>query len=130
MSNQFNYTYSAPTEEERKEIDSIRRKYTPQNKEETKLQRLRRLDALVKNTPTIWALCLGIVGCLVFGVGLTMILQWSIVLWGVIVSIVGAIPMAIAHPVYKKTLQKYKKRYGDEILKLSDEILNDSTNNQ
>ena len=58
-----------------------------------------------------------------------MVLEWNIVLWGVIVSIVGVIPMAIAYPVYKFVLNKYKKRYGDEILKLSDEILNDSINN-
>ena len=51
MSNQFNYTYSAPTEEERKEIDSIRRKYAPQEQTETKLQRLRRLDKLVRQPP-------------------------------------------------------------------------------
>ena len=50
MSNQFNYRYTAPTEEERKEIDSIRRQYAPQEQTETKIERLRRLDALVKNT--------------------------------------------------------------------------------
>ena len=40
MNNQFNFKYTAPTEEERKEIDSIRRQYTPQEKTETKLERL------------------------------------------------------------------------------------------
>ena len=36
MSNQFNFKYTAPTEEERKEIDSIRRQYAPVEKTETK----------------------------------------------------------------------------------------------
>ena len=125
MSNQFNFRYSAPTEEERKEIDSIRRQYAPREQTETKLERLRRLNSLVKNTAVIWSLCLGIVGCLTFGLGLTMILEWDILVWGILLMAVGALPMAVAYPVYKTVLQKYKNRYGDEILRLSEELLNE-----
>ena len=126
MNNQFNFKYTAPTEEERKEIDSIRRQYSPQEKTETKLERLRRLDGLVKNTAIIWSLVLGVVGTLVFGLGLTMILEWNILLWGIVVMATGSIPMALAYPVYKWILKKYKNRYGDEILRLSNELLNES----
>lgn len=125
MSNKFNYKYTAPTEEERKEIDSIRRQYAPQEKTVSKLDRLRYLDALVKNTAIIWSLVLGVIGTLVLGLGLTMILEWNIWLWGVIFMVVGAIPMAIAYPVYKTVLKKYKNRYGEEILRLSEELLNE-----
>lgn len=123
--NQFNYTYSAPTEEERKEIASIRKQYVPVEKTETKLERLRRLDKLVKNTPTIVAITLGTVGSLIFGLGLTFILEWNIWPWGVICMAIGSIPMAISYPVYKWILKRYKRRYGTEILKLSEEILNE-----
>ena len=126
MSNQFNFRYTAPTEEERKEIDSIRRQYAPQEQTETKLERLRRLNSLVKNTALIWSLCLGIVGCLLFGLGLTMVLEWDILVWGILLMVVGALPMAIAYPVYKRVLQTYKNRYGDEILRLSEDLLNES----
>ncbi|MBR2989162.1 MAG: hypothetical protein IKC64_05515 [Clostridia bacterium] len=126
MSDQFNFKYTAPTEEERKEIDSIRRQYASQQKSETKLEKLRRLDGLVKNTPTIISLVLGVVGTLIFGVGLTMILEWNILLWGIVVMATGSIPMALAYPVYKWILKKYKNRYGDEILSLSNELLNES----
>lgn len=125
MSEQFNFKYTAPTENERKEIDRIRRQYLPTEKTETKLDRLRRLDALVKNTATIWSLCLGIVGTLVLGLGLTMILEWSIWPWGVVLMVVGSVPITIAYPVYKKVLNKYKKLYGEEILRLSEELLNE-----
>lgn len=125
MSNQFNFKYSAPTEEERKEIDSIRRQYIPQEKTESKIERLRRLDSLVKNTAIIFSLVLGVVGTLLFGLGLTMILEWNIWLWGVVLMVLGAIPMAIAYPVYQRVLRKYKHRYGEEILRLSEEILNE-----
>ena len=126
MNNQFNYQYIAPTEEEKKEINSIRRQYVPQEKTETKLERLRRLDGLVKNTAIIWSLVLGVVGTLIFGLGLTMILEWSIWLWGIVLMVIGSVPMAIAYPVYKFTLNKGKAKYGDEILRLSEELLNES----
>ncbi len=125
MSNQFNFKYTAPSQEERKEIDSIRRQYAPKEQTETKLQRLRRLDALVKNTSVISSLCLGIVGVLIFGMGLTMVLEWSMLVFGIVLMIVGAVPMAVAYPVYKTVLAKYKERYGEEILRLSDELLNE-----
>jgi hypothetical protein len=126
MNNQFNFKYTAPTEEERKEIDSIRRQYAPQEHVETKLERLRRLDSLVKNTAIIWSLVLGVVGTLVLGLGLTMILEWSIWLWGIVLMVIGSVPMAIAYPVYKLALNKGKAKYGDEILRLSEELLNES----
>ena len=125
MSNQFNFKYSAPTENERKEIDCIRRQYLPTEKTETKLERLRRLDALVKNAAIIWSLSLGVVGTLVLGLGLTMILEWSIWLWGVVLMVIGSVPMATSYHVYKKVLNKYKKLYGEEILRLSEELLNE-----
>ena len=126
MNNQFNFKYTAPSQEERKEIDSIRRQYAPQEKTETKLEILRRLDGLVKNTAIIWSLVLGVVGTLVLGLGLTMILEWSIWLWGIVLMVIGSVPMAIAYPVYKSTLNKGKAKYGDEILRLSEELLNES----
>ncbi len=126
MNNQFNFKYTALSQEERKEIDSIRRQYVPQEKTESKLERLRRLDGLVKNTAIIWSLMLGVVGTLVLGLGLTMILEWSIWLWGIVLMALGSVPVAIAYPVYKWVLQKYKNRYGEEILRLSEELLNEN----
>ena len=128
MNDQFNFKYTAPTEEERKEIDSIRRQYAPQEKTESKIERLRRLDALVKNTAIIWSLVLGVVGTLILGLGLTMILEWNIWLWGIVLMAVGSIPIALAYPVYKRVLKKYKNRYGEEILRLSEELLNENVN--
>jgi hypothetical protein len=125
MDNQFNFKYTAPSQEERKEIDSIRRQYVSQEKTETKLERLRRLDGLVKNTAIIWSLVLGVVGTLVLGLGLTMILEWSIWFWGVALMVVGSVPMALAYPVYKFALNKGKAKYGEEILRLSEELLNE-----
>ncbi len=126
MSKKFEYSYSAPTEAERKEIESIKKQYMAEEKrEETDMEKLRRLDAKVKNMPTMYALIAGIFGILVFGLGLTMILKWSMMLWGIVVMVVGVIPMGLAYPIYQFTLKEGKKKYGAEILALSEKLLNE-----
>lgn len=122
--NKFNYTYSAPTESERREIDSIRRQYQPKSQREISIERLRHLDSIVKGVPQSVALILGVVGILIFGLGLTMILlEWTHILWGALVMLI-ALPLIIsAYPMYNKLLIKYKEKYGEEILQLSEELL-------
>ena len=129
MSNQFNFKYTALSQEERKEIDSIRRQYCPSEQKESKLDRLRRLDARVKNSATIVSLVLGVLGLLTFGLGLTTILEWSNLILGIVIMLVGSLPIALAYPVYLKILNKNKKRYGQEILSLSEELLNQTQDN-
>lgn len=120
----FEFNYSAPSEQERKEIESIRRQYTTVTEtKDDKLFRLRKLNSYVNNSATIIGLVFGVIGLLIFGLGMTMVLEWSLVLWGVIVGAVGVIPMAIAYPVYKAVYKKNKLKYGEEILALSNELL-------
>lgn len=122
--NQFNYTYKAPTEEERREIESIKRQYEPKNENENKLARLRKLNNLVNGLATSVSLAVGVIGLLIFGLGLAMVLEWQIIIGGIIVCILGIPPIAVAYPVYNIILNKNKVKYGDEILKLSNELLN------
>lgn len=121
--NDFEFKYSAPTVEERREIESIRNSYIKQEK--TKLEKLRSLDNKVKNIPTITALIIGIIGILVFGLGLTMVLYWNLLVYGCIVAIIGVIPMSLAYYAYVKVYNKLKAKYSKEILQLSEELLND-----
>ncbi len=122
--NTFEYTYSAPTEAEKKQIESIRRQYeTPQKHVESKVERVKRLDAKIKNTANAFSLAFGIVGCLVFGLGLAMILEWGILLWGVAVMALGCPLMIFSYPLYNFLIKRGKKKYGAEILRLSEEIL-------
>lgn len=126
MTNKFKFSYSAPSSEERKEIESIRNSYLQkQDVSENKLSLLRKLDKKVKNTPLIIALSFGIIGTLIFGLGLTMILEWNIVIWGAVVSTVGAGIAAPAYPIYKATFKQMKNKYSDQIIRLSEELLND-----
>ena len=122
--NDFEYKYIAPSASERKEIESIRRNYLPKSKEESKLDYLRKLDGKVKSVPQIVSLALGIVGILIFGLGLAMILEWAVIIWGVVVAAFGVVPIALAYPLFIKVDKKMKDKYGKQILDLSDEILN------
>lgn len=120
----FVYKYSAPTKEELREIEDIKCRYsTQENDTNDKLARIRKLDARVKNGPMALSITLGIIGVLVFGLGLTMILEWQILVWGIVVMAVGCFPMAFAYKAHSLLFERNKKKYGEEILKLSDEVL-------
>lgn len=120
----FEYSYRAPTEEERREIESIRRFYGGQ---EEKYNRLKKLNARVRNVAAVSALSMGIFGCLVFGLGMSMILAWNLMAAGIAVSAAGVVPMLLANPVYSAVLKRNKKKYGAEILRLFEELLRTET---
>lgn len=120
----FKYSYSAPTKNERREIEDIKRRYGETPREKSKLERLREMDKKVKRSPTVWGWSLGIIGTLIFGLGLTMILEWKILVFGIIVMLIGCAPIATAYPVYNAVLRLNKTKYGEQIIKLSDELLN------
>lgn len=123
---EFNYTYSAPSVKERMELESIKKEYEPKTENESKIEKIRRLDRIVKECPTVIALSMGIIGTLIFGIGITFFLEWNSVLFGIVFSVIGVAIMLPASLVYRKISDKLKKKYGPEILKLSEEILNES----
>ena len=123
--NKFKYTYSAPTQEERREIEDIKRQYDGSKPEKDKLTQLRELHARVNTSPLILGLTLGVVGILIFGTGLTMALQWDLLVWGVVVMAAGSIAMGLAYPMQKLLLERNKRKYGGEIVRLSEELLHE-----
>ncbi len=123
MADKFNYTYTAPTESERREIEEIRRQYAADGQTDDKLKRLRRLDKLVNFPPRIAAGLTVAAGVLIFGAGMALCLQWALYGWGIAVSAVGAAALGASYPLYKFVLKRNKKRFGQEIIELSDELL-------
>lgn len=121
----FIYNYSAPTEKEKKQIEEIKRRYQEKTEDENDFIKLKKLDDKVKKSPMIISLILGIIGTLVFGLGLTMILEWKIWVWGIVVMLVGCIPITLAYPIYNLVFNKNKAKYSDEILSLSEKLLNE-----
>ena len=113
----FEYTYSAPEQEE---IRRIREKYAP--REESSLEKLRRLDAQAERPGTVVALVLGIVGTLIFGTGMCCCLVWGMYLIGVAAGIVGAAVLAMAYPAYTRITQKQREKIAPQILAMTDEL--------
>ena len=115
----FEYTYSATQQEE---IERIRKKYLP--KEEDRMELLRKLDRDVTKSGTIWALVLGVVGCLIFGTGMSLALVWTeeLLIVGILVGIPGMVMMGAAHPVYAKITKREREKIAPQILALSEEL--------
>lgn len=116
----FQYTYSA---REHAEIRRIRSKYAP--REESKLEQLRCLDAAVTQKGTLWALVLGILGTLIFGLGMSCCLVWADKWfgWGLVSGVAGLVMISLAYPIYSYITARERERIAPEILRLSDELL-------
>lgn len=119
-SNSFNYQYSAKT---KKEVENIRKRYLPA--EETKLERLQRLDRKVREAGVIPSLSVGIFGALLFGVGMCFGLG---ALTGpaflkFLFGITGTVVMLPAYPLFKYMSKMAKEKLSPEIIRLSDELM-------
>ncbi|MBQ9151432.1 MAG: AtpZ/AtpI family protein [Clostridia bacterium] len=123
--NTFTYQYSA---QRNKEVENIRKKYLP--REVSKIEALRSLDQRVHMAGQIQALTLGIIGSLIFGIGICFGLDvlagadWLTLLF----CIVGVITMIPAYPVYRYISRKTRAELTPEILRLSDEIIRSENN--
>lgn len=118
-SQRFEYTYSA---ERQQEVEKIREKYLP--KKEDKLERLKKLDRSAEVPGTVAALALGMLGALLFGVGMCCVLLWaeSFFVLGIIVGILGILVLAPAYPLYKRMTKRGREKVAEEILALSAEL--------
>ena len=118
----FSYSYSA---KENTEVLEIRKKYLPQN--ESKIDELKRLDALVQGSGVVEALCAGFIGFMLLGLGVCLTVQiigfggWLIAL-GILLAIVGIISMAVAYPMYRRIFGRTKAKYTPRILDLAAEL--------
>lgn len=122
----FDFSYAAPSEQERREIESIKRQYMPTLKKEDKLEELRTLNRKVVQPPSLLSLTIGILGTLIMGIGMTMVLEWELMIWGILVGVIGVSIAAISYPVYRAVLRRNKSKYGQKIIELSNELLNTS----
>lgn len=116
----FEYTYSAM---QQAEVENIRKKYLPS--EETKIEKLRRLDKSVTHRGTAISIVIGISGTLIMGFGMCLCIEWSQFVLGISLGILGISVLSLAYPVYNKVTKKQREKIAPEILKLSEEISKD-----
>ncbi len=115
----FEYRYSAKQQEE---IEAIRRKYLP--KEEDKMEQLRQMDKHVSRKGTIISIIIGVIGCLLLGIGMCCTMEWA-GRWfvpGIIIGVIGIVMIALAYPLYERITKKERKKIAPLILKLADEL--------
>ena len=101
-------------------------------KESTELDALRALDARVKRPANVFAYTFGSISAVIMGAGMSLVMTdigaligiTSALIPGIAVGVVGLGMSLLTYPIYKGILNSRKKRYGAEILALSDKIMN------
>ena len=121
----FEYTYSAQRQQE---VEEIRKAYLSQ--EEDKMAELRRLHAVPTQKAQAASIAAGVIGALIMGTGMSLcmtelggFLGSTAMFIGIPVGIAGMVLVALAYPIYNRTLKKERERIAPEILRLSDELL-------
>lgn len=114
--------YTVRNDKEKREVERIKAQYEP--RKTSKLDELKSLNNSVNNPPVIISLIIGIISTLIFGYGLTLILVWDMLYYGIAVMLFALPFMLIAYPIYRIILKAKKKKYGADIINLSNELLN------
>ena len=116
---EFEYTYSAKRQAE---INKIRNKYIVG--QDDVLEQLRKLDATVERPGTVVSLVLGVLGTLVFGLGMCCTMLWAkyVFILGLLLGVVGIVMIAMAYPMYMRITKKQKEKYMPKIVELLKEL--------
>lgn len=115
MNNEINIT-----DKERAQAEKIRRQYI--NRDQDKLELLRRLDGKVKMPGRIAGSLMGVVGTLIMGGCMSLIMVWGNMEKGLILGVPGMILALLAYPTYSLITSRRKKKYAEEIFILSEEV--------
>jgi hypothetical protein len=108
----------------------IRAQYV--EKQTGEIDALRALDAKVKRPANVFAYVFGSISAIVMGAGMSLVMTDIGVAIGIADALVpgiviGALGLGMAlltYPIYKGILGSRKKKYRNEILKLSEQYLN------
>ena len=110
-------------------VQKIRTQYT--EKEHTRLDELKELDAKVKRPVNVFSYTFGTISAIVMGAGMSLVMTdigsaiglSDPMAPGIAIGVAG-MAMAIAnHPLHKRLLNSRKKKYADKIIALSDNIM-------
>ena len=101
-------------------------------KEPSELDELHALDAKVKRPANVFAYTFGSVSAIIMGAGMSLVMTdigeaigiASSFVPGIAIGVVGLGMALLTYPLYKGILNSRKKKYGAEILKLSEKIMN------
>ena len=103
-------------------------------KQQSELDELRKLDAKVRRPANVFAYIFGSISAIVMGAGMSLVMTdigsiigiESAMIPGIAIGVVGMAMALINYPIYKGILNSRKKKYGAEIIKLSEKIMNNN----
>ena len=101
-------------------------------KESTELDELRSLDAKVKHPANVFAYVFGSISAIIMGAGMSLVMtdigatigMENAMVPGIVIGVLGMIMALANYPIYNGILDSRKKKYGAEILALSEKIMN------
>lgn len=110
-------------------VQKIRTQYT--EKEHTRLDALKELDAKVKRPANVFAYIFGSISAIVMGSGMSLVMTdigatlgiADTMLSGIAIGVVGLVMALVNYPIYKGILNSRKKKYAGRIIELSEKIL-------
>ena len=105
--------------------ESIAKEYAP--KDNSKIVALRKLVAKAITPAAIFTNSFGIVMSLIAGLGMCLSMQviggtLPLTVLGIAIGIIGFIGMSVNYSIYKKLLEKGKKKYAFDIVELARQI--------
>lgn len=106
-------------------MEKIREQYM--EKEPTRLDEVKALDAKVKRPANIFGYVFGSLGAIVMGGGMSLIMtdigesfgMENTMTPGIVIGVIGMIMAIINYPIYKGMLSSRRKKYAEQILELS-----------
>ncbi len=114
--NEFN-----PAKRDSVRAEIIRRQYMERGV--SKIDQLQSLHDKVKAPGTIVSFIVGIFGALIMGAGMAGIMVWNNMETGLYMSIIGLVMACLAYPLYSRITKSRKRKYAQQIMALSDEIM-------
>lgn len=115
-------------ENQKQYLEKLKKEYT--EKDTSKLDELKSLDRKVKTAPMVFAYVFGSIAALVLGLGMCLAMKviggtTALMIVGIVIGVIGLVLMSVTAPIYFKMLAKRKAQYSEQILKLSNELLNE-----
>lgn len=110
-------------------VQKIRTQYM--EKEHSQLDILKALDEKVKRPANVFAYIFGSISAIIMGSGMSLVMTdigssigvENTMVPGIIIGIAGMLMAIINYPIHKSILTSRKKKYADQIIKLSDKIM-------
>lgn len=95
----------------------------------TKLDELKSLDKKVKKPALVFAYAFGIIACLILGLGMCLAMNVIgggalFMVIGIATGIIGITLCGVNYLVYKRRIESRKKLYAEQILEISNQIIN------